>query len=130
MLAAPQNVQYMGRDSTQRLHTEIYEEAVVLIRAECHGQITADKLARRLATSPRQMRRAFAKAGGTSFRERLLEARMARAAELLASTDLPVSEVAREVGYSGPSQFTKAFRRTHGATPSEHRSKAGANRPG
>jgi transcriptional regulator GlxA family with amidase domain len=119
----------MGRESTQELRTAIFEEGATLVRAECDGPITANELARRLATSPRQMRRSFAEAGGTSFRSCLLEARMERAAELLASTDLPVAEIARAVGYSGPSQFTKAFRRAYDATPSEHRAAAGAKRP-
>ena len=56
-----------------------------------------------------------------SFRSFLTRARMARAAELLVSTDIPVKEVARRVGYHEPSQFTKAFKRAYAATPSEFR---------
>jgi AraC-like DNA-binding protein len=46
---------------------------------------------------------------------------MSHAADLLASTDIAINEVARRVGYHEPSQFTKAFRRVHGRTPSEFR---------
>ena len=102
-----------------------------MVRAECGGPITAQELAKRLSASPRQLRRAFSEAGGTNFRSFLLETRMVRAAELLTSTDLRVNEIARRVGYREASQFTKAFRRAHGATPSEYRSsRNGANRPG
>ena len=119
----------MGRAATQELRAAIFGEAASLVRAECDRGITADDLARRLGTSPRQVRRVFAEAGGTTFRAGLLETRMARAAELLATTELPVAEIADRVGYSGPSQFTKAFRRAYDATPSEHRAAAGAKRP-
>jgi transcriptional regulator GlxA family with amidase domain len=117
----------MGRASTHESRTAIFEQAITLVRAECGGPISANAVARRLATSPRQLRRSFAEAGDTTFRTCLLEARMERAAELLATTSLPVAEVARRVGYSGTSQFTKAFRRTRATTPSAHR--ASANRP-
>ena len=53
---------------------------------------------------------------------------MSRAAELVTATDIPVGEVARRVGYREPSQFTKAFKRTYGATPSELRGAGGGAR--
>ena len=46
---------------------------------------------------------------------------MARAARLLTQTDVPVREIALTVGYTEPSQFTKAFRRSYGTTPSGYR---------
>jgi len=56
---------------------------------------------------------------------------MARAAEFLGSSDLPVREVAARVGYRQPSQFTKAFKLAFGLTPSRFRGTgvAGALRP-
>ena len=93
--------------------------------AELAGPITADEVARRVASSPRQLRRAFSEIRGMSFRSFLTRARMARAAELLVSTDIPVKEVARRVGYQEPSQFTKAFKRVYGVTPSEFRAMHG-----
>jgi len=52
---------------------------------------------------------------------------MARAGELLASSDIPVTEVAHRVGYREASQLTKAFRRTYAATPSEFRARRGGS---
>ena len=48
---------------------------------------------------------------------------MERAAELLASGDLTVREVAHRVGYRQPAQFAKAFRRHHGVAPSDYRAR-------
>jgi AraC family transcriptional regulator of adaptative response / methylphosphotriester-DNA alkyltransferase methyltransferase len=43
---------------------------------------------------------------------------MARAADLLQHERLPVASVARAVGYRQAAQFSKAFRRHHGQSPS------------
>ena len=78
-------------------------------------------MARRVATSRRQLQRAFAEAGETSFRTYLQRVRMERAAELLRGSPAPVNQVATAVGYRQPAQFAKAFRRHHGAPPSTFR---------
>ena len=67
-----------------------------------------------IATSTRQLQRAFAENGGTSFRRELQRVRMERAATLLRFGSMPVSRVAAAVGYRQPAQFAKAFRRHHG----------------
>ena len=76
---------------------------------------TLRDIARRVASSRRQLQRAYAEIGNTTFREHLTAVRMDRAAELLARTSAPVREVAHRVGYRQPAQFAKAFRRRHGA---------------
>ena len=47
--------------------------------------------------------------------------RVERARELLDSTNLPVEEVAAQVGYAEPSHFARMFRRTHGRSPTQYR---------
>jgi AraC family transcriptional regulator, regulatory protein of adaptative response / methylphosphotriester-DNA alkyltransferase methyltransferase len=109
------------RPSTRELQRRILCEAVTIVRAEFSRPLTVDELARRTATSPRQLHRAFSEVGGTGFRAYLAKVRMRHAAELLRSSDLTISEVGRRVGYREPSQFTKAFKRAHGVTPKEFR---------
>ena len=105
------------RAATQELRTALFREASAIVRAELARPITLTEV----ASSPRQVRRAFAEIGGTTFRAFLAEVRMRRAAELLTATDMSVGEVARQVGYREPSRFTKAFKRTYGLTPSRFR---------
>jgi AraC family transcriptional regulator, regulatory protein of adaptative response / methylphosphotriester-DNA alkyltransferase methyltransferase len=109
------------RAATQKLRTALFREASAIVRAELARPITLTEVSRRVASSPRQVRRAFAEIGGTTFRAFLAEVRMRRAAELLTATDMSVGEVARQVGYREPSRFTKAFKRTYGLTPSRFR---------
>ena len=82
-------------------------------------------VAREIATSRRQLQRAFAEAGDTSFSRELQRLRMARAAQLLLDGSLPVQQVAAAVGYRQAAQFAKVFRRHHGVTPSSFRREAG-----
>lgn len=123
------------RRSTRELHASLFRQTTEIVRAEFARPLTLEEVARRLATSPRQLRRIFTEAGGKSFRSLLTEVRMDRAAELLEATDLSVSDVGRRVGYREAGQFTKAFKRAHGAPPSEFRarrrglSNAGSNGP-
>ncbi|WP_432628263.1 helix-turn-helix domain-containing protein [Brotaphodocola sp.] len=51
----------------------------------------------------------------------LIEFRLARAAELLCSTDLPVGEIAGQVGFHQVSHFGKCFKEKTGCTPKEYR---------
>jgi AraC-like DNA-binding protein len=74
-----------------------------------------------VASSRRQLQRAYAEVGATTFRDHLTAVRMRAAAEMLRSRRLTVREVANRVGYRQPAQFAKAFRRHHGVAPSDFR---------
>src|ERR671926_1442593 len=99
----------------------LFEEAVEIIEREYASELELDAVARRLATSRRQLQRAFAETGQTSFRSHLAEVRMRRALEMLLEGSLPVREVAGRVGYRQAAQFAKTFRRHHGRPPSSFR---------
>jgi AraC family transcriptional regulator of adaptative response / methylphosphotriester-DNA alkyltransferase methyltransferase len=111
------------RSSTVRLRTSLYEEAVAIVSEEYERDLALDEIARRVASSRRQLQRAYAEIGHTTFRTHLTAVRMDAAAELLARGSLTVREVAQRVGYRQPAQFAKAFRRHHGMSPSAYRSR-------
>jgi len=114
----------MQRAATVHHRTTLFQEAVEIVEAEYASDLSLDDIARRVASSRRQLQRAYAEIGGTTFRAHLTRVRMDRAAEMLAAGSLPVREVAHRVGYRQPAQFAKAFRRRHGTAPSEYRSDA------
>ncbi|UGS37651.1 helix-turn-helix transcriptional regulator [Capillimicrobium parvum] len=115
----------MQRSSTVTLRTSLYDDAVAIVEQEYADDLSLDDIARRVASSRRQLQRAYSEIGETTFREHLTGVRMDRAAELLASSSLTVREVAHRVGYRQPAQFAKAFRRRHGVAPSAFRSRPG-----
>lgn len=78
-----------------------------------------DQMASELAVSRAQLFRKLKAANGQTPKEFMDERRMARAAELLKTTDMTVAVIAGMVGYSDASNFRRAFVRTFGITPSE-----------
>ena len=106
------------RRTTIQSRRALFEEAAAIVALEYPDRLELDAVARRLATSPRQLQRAFAEAGQTSFRTYLRAVRMEHAEELLRQGSLRVWEVAEAVGYSQPAQFAKAFQVHHGRPPS------------
>ena len=106
------------RPSPVRRRTSLFQAAVAIVEADYASELSLDDIARRVASSRRQLQRAYAEIGDTTFRDHLTGVRMERAAHLLASQRLTVREVAYRVGYRQPAQFAKAFRRHHGVSPS------------
>jgi AraC family transcriptional regulator, regulatory protein of adaptative response / methylphosphotriester-DNA alkyltransferase methyltransferase len=113
------------RSSTIRLRTSLFQEAAEIVDREYAAELSLDDIARRVASSRRQLQRAYAEVGHTTFREHLTAVRMEKAALLLHNRSLTVREVARRVGYRQPAQFAKAFRRHHGTAPSDFRATLG-----
>ena len=111
----------MQREATIALRSDLYGEVTAIVDFEYGDDLSLDELAQRVASSRRQLQRAFAEIGHTTFRQYLTTVRMDRAAEMLVATDLTVREVAHNVGYRQPAQFAKAFRRRHSQVPSDYR---------
>ncbi len=111
----------MHRPATIRHRTSLFEDATAIVEAEYAAELSLDDIARRVASSRRQLQRAYAEIGNTTFRDHLTAVRMRRAAEMLGTRGLTVREVAHRVGYRQPAQFAKAFRRHLGVAPSDYR---------
>jgi AraC family transcriptional regulator of adaptative response / methylphosphotriester-DNA alkyltransferase methyltransferase len=118
----------MQRPSTIRLRSSLLEEANAIVERDYASDLSLDDIARRVASSRRQLQRAYAEIGKTTFRDYLTHVRMERAAELLATRMFTVREVANRVGYRQPAQFAKAFRRHRGVSPSDFRAAGGSIR--
>jgi AraC family transcriptional regulator of adaptative response / methylphosphotriester-DNA alkyltransferase methyltransferase len=112
------------REATSRYLAELYLRAHAIVGRHYRRPLTLPVVARALAASPRQVQRAYAEIGQTSFAAHLRAVRLGNAAELLARQPLTVADVARLVGYGQPSHFVKAFRRRYGMTPGAFREAA------
>ncbi len=95
-------------------------------------EVTFDELARRLNCTPRHLSRVFYDVVGMSFRDKRAEIRLARARDLLATTQSKVVEVALESGYKSLSLFNLMFTRHFGVSPGRWRQKnqVTSQRPG
>ena len=103
----------------------LYLLARVIVARHYRRRLTLPVVAAALASSPRQVQRAYAQFGESSFQEDLFARRMAVAAELLVSQRaIPVAHVARLVGYRQAPHFARAFRRRYGESPARFRERA------
>lgn len=85
---------------------------------------TLAELARLARMSPYHFLRSFKAVTGVTPHQWLLRARLRSAAERLATTKTPVTEVALRVGFEDLSNFTRSFRAEFGASPREFRQAA------
>jgi two-component system, response regulator YesN len=63
----------------------------------------------------------FKEQANLNFSEYVTRRRIQRAKELVISTNLPINEIAEEVGYKTSKYFIKIFKEMEGITPSTYR---------
>ena len=90
------------------------------ITANLGQKITNEALAQVANLSPSHFARAFKDSQGVAPHRYILECRVKRTQELLA-TELSLSEIAVEVGFSDQSHLTRWFREVVGVTPGSYR---------
>ncbi|GIG57425.1 AraC family transcriptional regulator [Longispora fulva] len=88
---------------------------------QLHRALSVDDLARRALLSRRTFIRRFRAMTGVSPGAWLIGQRLRRAEELLESTDLPMDEVAHQVGYASAAVLREQFVRRRGVPPSTYR---------
>jgi len=79
------------------------------------------QLCRAMHLSRTQLHRKLKSLTGKSTSIVVREIRLEKAKELFDTTDLSISQVAYEVGFSKPSYFTQVFVETYGQTPRAYR---------
>jgi len=103
-----------------------YERRVrrVLEKIESQSSCSIRELALEVRLSRTHLRRLFQQETGRHLSHVLLERKLMHAAHLLASTDMPVKEIAYAVGYGHHSSFVRAFERGFGQAPKDYRDSA------
>ena len=115
------------RPATVEQRRRLYLLARVVIARHYRRPLTLEEVAKALSSSPRQLTRAYAQFGETTFREDLLTRRLKVGAQLLIEQPaISVRDVARLVGFRQAPHFAKAFRRRYGLTPAAFRAEGRA----
>lgn len=96
-------------------------EAALWIDGHCGDEIDLQAAARPSGLSQFHFLRVFTRVVGITPHQYLMRARLRRAARLLAATARPVTEIALECGFNDIANFTRAFRRSAGRSPSAFR---------
>ncbi|MCW1966810.1 MAG: AraC family transcriptional regulator [Anaerolineae bacterium] len=102
-------------------HYERINHVKSYIRAHLDEDLPRDELAKLAGYSIPHFHRMFTAHGGESITTYIRRVRMERAARLLLTDDLSVTEIALSHGYDTHSAFDKAFKQQFGYNPSEFR---------
>lgn len=96
-------------------------EVISRLESDPAAAWTLAKIARLAKTSPNNLLRLFKAATGDSPIDYLIRLRLRRAAELLTSTDLSVTEIAFECGFHDANYFSKKFSSLYRLAPRQYR---------
>lgn len=97
------------------------------IRNNLTDPLSIDSLSERVCMSKPHFFRMFKREFGLSPVEYVIAERIRKASELLATTQVSISQIGYSVGFNAPSHFISSFRKRTGMTPAEYRSR---KRPG
>lgn len=92
-----------------------------LMQARLSEDISLDELAAEVRLSPFHFARMFKQSMGAPPRVHLTHLRMEKACELLETTDMSVTEIAQEVGYSSNQVLARVFIKHRRMSPTDYR---------
>jgi len=102
---------YSVRD-VSRVH-----EARDILQENYHNPPSLPDLARAVGVNQTKLKAVFKATFGMTVRDFVQKCRMDRASELLFSSSLGIAQIAYEVGYDYPANFSNAFKRYFGHSP-------------
>jgi AraC-like DNA-binding protein len=97
------------------------KRVVAIIEDRLGDPPSLDEMAREIGVSRRHFSRAFKQSTGKSPHAFVAAHRLARAVDLLRTTELSATEIAFDCGFASSSHFTYAFKRAYGTGPLEFR---------
>lgn len=104
-------------DSTR----DTIRSAIAYIDQHLKDEITQKDVAAHVHLNPSYLSVLFKEQVNLTFSEYVTRRRIQRAKELVISTNLPIGEIAEEVGYKTAKYFIKTFKEIEGTTPSAYR---------
>jgi len=103
-------------------------ETALWIEANSQREIDLDDAADQAGVSPFHFLRQFSSVLGVTPHQYLVRSRLRHAARLLASEEIPVTDIAYDVGFGDLSNFVRTFHRAAGVSPRSFRAAARGNR--
>ena len=113
-----------GRGPQERASERLSRRYAQLVQERYHLGLRVADYASELGVTPTHLSRACKAASGQPAARLLQERVITEARKRLAQTDLPVGEIASELGYASHSYFTRDFQYRTGLTPTQFRRRA------
>lgn len=119
--AKPSDNSLVLEDETRDPFLEQLDAVLMQDRYFCSEDITRDEVCKRMLTNRTTFSQRMSEATQMTFSEYLREMRLREAARLLRETDIPIDQVAFEVGLRSASGFHRNFLLSYGMTPRQYR---------
>lgn len=115
-----------GRSSPDNTGNLIVDKAMQYINEHCCSDISLNELAALSGISPQHFCRLFKARLNIRPMEYIARVKLSKAKSMLLNSDMPVSEIARSIGYSSHTYFGIIFKRYEGVSPTEFRKNCGS----
>ncbi len=106
---------------SRNLHLTVLKNMVAFIHGNYKEKLTLEDICDAGGVGKTLCTSIFRKCVNCTPMTFLTEYRLKKAAELLQDTDMNVTEIAYETGFSGASYFSESFRKSFGCSPREYR---------
>ncbi len=100
---------------------KLVQQVKLYVQQNYDCDLTNQQISAEFGYHPYYLNRIFKKSTGMTLHQAVIAERIALAKRLLGNTDIPIDSVASEVGFSDRAQFSTAFKKHVGSTPSEYR---------
>jgi AraC-like DNA-binding protein len=94
-----------------------------IIELHLYSNLSIEELAKLSNLSISSFKRQFKKEFNDSPNNYIITKKIEKAKELLSITDIPISEIAYEIGFNDPLYFTRLFKNKTGTSPTSYRLK-------
>ena len=118
-----EKLRFLSAPETERTALPYIRRAILYTTEHFRENVSLERTAACLGLSPSYFSELFLRETGKSFKQYLDTLRFSHAKELLAFTDLPVSEVHRLSGFADYANFSRRFKSAFGMTPTDYRRK-------
>lgn len=129
VLISPLHVVTRQSTDVTALEDRQVAEAIHFIRKHFKELILVGDVAEAAGLSRRTLEQRFRKLLKHSVHEEIVRTRVNQMANMLTDTNLPMSQIARLLGYSYTNNISRYFRQQKGMSPSAYRKKLGLRKP-
>ena len=112
----PANTSYLTRNQAK-----LAKEVQSILTADISKHISMREISAKLNVSETSLKNYFSAMFGVTVSEYMKSMRLKKSAELLAKTELPISDIAISCGFSNQGRFAKVFKEYYGMLPLEYR---------
>ena len=110
-----------GRVSLKGDHVQLYTDIVDYISWRIRENFKVSEIAEYFGYNEKYITTCFQKASGVSLKTYILNQKMDMAKALLSDTNKPISQIGYEIGFSDNHNFSSAFKKITGQSPSDYR---------